>query len=450
MKNFEAAKAHFLNFSQEKTGDYILDTREFKIWPRGGYPDFYNAAEVITVQHNLSSNFEEGFYDIDSLAPETVRRKWESFLSYLENGFSLCEKTIGILQGSGGNVDLPYPLLKITNNIQEVVDELRYILNISEENLSTDASVLPQVQNLPDKLSEIVAKFEHPIRKENPFGEDFYEIVIITAIQVEFHHVKNLLINPTVIHKKDDTKVSYCTGSFDNGVKSYRVMVACANQMGMTAAGIVTLNLVYKLKPKLVIMTGICAGVVGEVGDVLIPESLWDYGSGKRDLLTEKHNGNKRKKDKSNFKHYRSAASIKPSFVGRMYELQREQKYLDDIASSYQNPNWKSSPEHIYTHVGPFSSGAAVVANDDVLSEIKSQDGKLIGFDMEAYAIAYACQNCDIQPKPIPLIFKSISDKGDKRKNHKLKEEHQDFAAYTSANYMYKIIMEELDTFIDI
>jgi nucleoside phosphorylase len=450
MKNFEAAKGHFLNFAQEKTRGYIEDTREFKIWPKGGYPDFYNAADIITVQHNLSSNFEEGLFDIDVLPPETVKRKWESFLSYLEKGFILCEKTIDILQGSSSDVDLPYPLLKIANNVQEVVDELRHVLRMSEEDMSDNPSVLPQIQNLPDKLSEIVAKFEHPARKENPFGEDFYEIVIVTAIQIEYSHVIRLLNNPVVIHKKDDTKVSYCIGNFDNGIKSYKVIVACANQMGMTAAGIVTLNLVYKLKPKLVIMTGICAGVVGDVGDILIPESLWDYGSGKRDLLTEKSNGKKRKKEKSNFKHYRSAAAIKPSFIGRMYELQREHKYLGDIASSYQNINWKESPDHISTHVGPFSSGAAVVANDDVLSEIKSQDGKLIGFDMEAYAIVYACQNCDVQPKPIPLIFKSVSDKGDKKKNHKLKEEHQDFAAYTSANYMYKIIMEELDTFADI
>jgi nucleoside phosphorylase len=457
MSKFTEAKSHFLNFVQQKREEYSADSREFRVWPKGGYPDFYKSHDIINAQNNIAGNFEENFYDLDTIAPETTIRKWSSFLEYLDGMLSTC---IGVIEkyrkkSEAVNEHLPYPLIKITNNIQEVVDELKYVLSLSQEGESGNGVILLQeennIQQLPAQLSEIVSGFksEKPHKvKENPFGDESYDIAIVTAIHIEFVHVVRLLKNPKEIHKKDGTKVSYCIGSFIEGDKNLKVVVACANQMGMTAAGVVALNLAYKTFPTILIMTGICAGIGGKVGDILIPESLWDYGSGKRDLRDKASSKGAQPVQENTFKQYRSTAQISPSFIGRMCELQNQRKYLDGILSGYQNPTWTSLPDIISTHIGPFSSGSAVIANDNILDEIKSQDGKLIGFDMEAYAIAYACQNIDIRPRPIPLIFKSTSDGGDKNKNHKYKEEHQDFAAYTSANYMYNIVMFELDTFM--
>lgn len=64
---------------------------------------------------------------------------------------------------------------------------------------------------------------------------------------------------------------------------------------------------------------------------------------------------------------------------------------------------------------------------------------------MEAYGIIYAVNNCNEDHKPLCIILKSISDYGDSKKSNPDKDKHQDFAAYTSANYLVKLLEYEID-----
>jgi nucleoside phosphorylase len=63
---------------------------------------------------------------------------------------------------------------------------------------------------------------------------------------------------------------------------------------------------------------------------------------------------------------------------------------------------------------------------------------------MESYSIFYAAIR-SIHPKPIPFIIKSISDFGDSNKNNPHKNEHQEYAAYTSANFFCRFVTKYLD-----
>ena len=54
--------------------------------------------------------------------------------------------------------------------------------------------------------------------------------------------------------------------------------------MGMVSSALTAASLVSLLKPGLIVMCGICAGVRGKVhmGDVLFADPAWDFQSGKR------------------------------------------------------------------------------------------------------------------------------------------------------------------------
>lgn len=105
---------------------------------------------------------------------------------------------------------------------------------------------------------------------------------------------------------------------------------------------------------------------------------------------------------------------------------------------------WDDFASPLAVQVGPFASGAAVVASKKVRNEIHGQDRKLIGFDMEAYGIVYACNNTMTGRPPLCLIVKAISDNGDEAKNNKDEALHQAYAAYTSACYLVKLIENEI------
>lgn len=58
---------------------------------------------------------------------------------------------------------------------------------------------------------------------------------------------------------------------------------------------------------------------------------------------------------------------------------------------------------------------------------------------MESYGIFYSAHNAT-NPKPTPIVIKSICDFGDKHKA----DNYQIYAAYTSACFMYEFALNEL------
>ena len=86
------------------------------------------------------------------------------------------------------------------------------------------------------------------------------------------------------------------------------------------------------------------------------------------------------------------------------------------------------------------ASGDSVIQNETVVKiMIKDHLRQADGLDMEAYGMYYAARQC-LTPKPIPLCMKAISDFADKEKS----DEHQDYAAYMSANFMKYFVLNVL------
>ena len=78
---------------------------------------------------------------------------------------------------------------------------------------------------------------------------------------------------------------------------------------------------------------------------------------------------------------------------------------------------------------GPVASGASVVADGETIEDIKrTQHRKLLGLDMESYAV-YAAAKDISPPRPIFFSAKAVCDHADPKKS----DDYQDYAAFVSA-----------------
>jgi nucleoside phosphorylase len=74
------------------------------------------------------------------------------------------------------------------------------------------------------------------------------------------------------------------------------------------------------------------------------------------------------------------------------------------------------------------ASGSAVLADGEVVAEIKTQQRDLCGIEMEAYGV-YAAAHAACEPRPLTFALKAVCDFADPDKDDRF----QRFAAYTSA-----------------
>lgn len=207
-----------------------------------------------------------------------------------------------------------------------------------------------------------------------------------------------------------------------------RLVCAAAYEMGMPAASILATKIAFRFRPNYLIMTGIAAGVDRErlcFGDIMVADPCFDYGNGKRVF----EDGN------SKFKPDYRQVRLNDRACQVIRRINSHPDLLQQIKDScpYNKPD-----KPIQIHVGPFASGAAVLADPTAVSDIVEHNRKLLGFDMEAYGVILS-GNLACNPKPIPIVLKAVSDFGDVEKN----DDYQQYASYTSARIL-QCLFDEL------
>ena len=148
-----------------------------------------------------------------------------------------------------------------------------------------------------------------------------------------------------------------------------------APRMGMVSTALRSAALIAILRPRLIAMCGICAGVKGKVnlGDVLLADPAWDFQSGKR------------VRDKKN-----SIFSISPHQLPaptllrtHVEQIRGDFAALTKISTDFGS-DFSGATRVV---VGPVASGSAVIADGAVINEIKAQHRDLIGLEMEIYGM---------------------------------------------------------------
>lgn len=224
-------------------------------------------------------------------------------------------------------------------------------------------------------------------------------------------HVSEVQSDPTIYHVGEFKRRDGTIG---------KVVAARAGQMGMPAATALTSKLGMTFKPRCVAMVGICAGNKDEtnIGDLVAANPTWDYGSGKHST----------KDSKEIFEPAPYPLALSTRIRGILERLEGESQSLNDLRSRFPGTSPQTAPR---LHIGPFASGASVVARAAMLSEVQLQHRKLLAIDMEAYGVAVAANEL---PLPVPefIILKGVSDFADEDKG----DAQRPYASYMSAQLL--------------
>ncbi|HEY8604743.1 hypothetical protein [Tsuneonella suprasediminis] len=201
------------------------------------------------------------------------------------------------------------------------------------------------------------------------------------------------------------------------------VCVTTAPRMGMVSTALRSAAVITTLQPRLLAMTGICAGVRGKVnlGEVLFADPAWDFQSGKR------------VKDKENTQfsirpHHLPAPALIRSHID---QIRADKEALLKLTADYP----ENASGIIKVVPGPVASGSAVLADGEVIKEIRAQHGELIGVEMEIYGL-YAAAQMASNPQPLCFALKGVCDFADPDKA----DDAQQFAAYASARVLQLLI----------
>ncbi|MCM8732547.1 hypothetical protein ACFO8O_16435 [Hephaestia sp. GCM10023244] len=246
--------------------------------------------------------------------------------------------------------------------------------------------------------------------------------VICALAKPEQEEVLKLPWNWSAARPIDDM-VFVRDGTVIVGNRTLTICVTTAPRMGMIATALRTSAIIAALRPRVVCMTGICAGVRDKVklGDVLFADPAWDFQSGKR--VRDKEN------TQFSMRPYQLPASA--HVRSHVEQLREDKEALGQIATSYsEHP---SGVPRIF--VGPVASGSAVLADGDVIKEICSQHQELIGVEMEIYGL-FAAAHSASKPQPQCFALKGVCDFADPDKE----DGHQRFAAYASAQALRLLV----------
>jgi nucleoside phosphorylase len=291
-----------------------------------------------------------------------------------------------------------------------------------------------QYSSWSDQLNRYVKyllKSKYELKYSSSVKYDF-DIAIVTALlKPELEQVLKLDGNWSSVKINND-HTNYHQGVFERGGKRLRVVAACADQMGLTAAAILCKKMIFHFRPKYLVMAGIAAGVRGKsnLGDILVSELAWDYGSGK---IITKDNGDLA------FKQDPRPIPASPDIRAMLDSEFLDPYIIPIIEKKWDNSNGFKIDSKLKLLPGPMASGSYVIENIKKVEEVIDQQRKLVGIDMESYAVFFAATH-STDPKPKPIVVKSVCDFGDSDKDDKF----QTYASFTSANFIYEFCIKYL------
>lgn len=201
----------------------------------------------------------------------------------------------------------------------------------------------------------------------------------------------------------------------------FNIAIVTQNSMGMATAASVTTRAILAMNPKIVAMTGICAGRKSKVslGDIIVADQVFDYTAGKKYVDRFSPRPFSFTADDV-IRNYVSAAILNNDYIS------------DSILQ-----DWHGSriSHRISVHMKALASGTAVIDDEQTMISAAAIQDNLYAIDMEGYGIALAATA--LRTKWI--IIKAVQDFADGHKEHD-ESGIRDFAAYASASLLKNMI----------
>lgn len=209
-------------------------------------------------------------------------------------------------------------------------------------------------------------------------------------------------------------------------IGTHRGVCVKPSRMGLVNMAIVATKAIELFRPKIVAMSGICAGVEGESSllDIVIGDVCWEYQTGKF-------------KD-GKFKQEPYQVPLNRPLKIELEQFSQNAGFLAGLKLGLYETELKDSG----VKFGPISSGSAVVADADKMTEIGMQHRKWTALEMEMYAMYEAASHSVISP----LFFgaKAVVDMGDATKGDTL----HSAACTLSARFVVEFLQSKLPALI--
>jgi len=288
-------------------------------------------------------------------------------------------------------------------------------------------------RQIAKKVNYLLRAKEDLFRQSSKIAMEYqYDCAIITAVETELESVLNFGLEWDSLEIDGDSTMYYKTIYNKAGIDR-TIILAKQHQMGMVAASTLTSKMIKNFRPRLICMLGISAGREGEVelGDIIVASESWDYGSGKI------------KSDASGTEYVLEPEphqiAIEPAL--KEYLMGNFDDSLYKIRKKWNESNGIRQDKDIKIHIGPLASGAAVIQNENIVTKfIVPQNRKVLGVDMETYAVYFSASNVN-KPKPSYISIKAVCDYANQYKNNKF----QEYSAFVSSNFFMDVIDELLN-----
>ena len=253
----------------------------------------------------------------------------------------------------------------------------------------------------------------------NPYKVDY---ALITAVDDEYSALNNIPVDWKDISIENDPGI-YSVGMLKNVLgESKKILKTKLPEMGMSAASFVTTQVLNIFDPNTIIMVGICGGREGEIelGDIVIADRTWDYGSGK--IIHEKN--------KISFHAMPNQISLDPLLKS---QIERNIGIINDICIDWNKKHNDNKMSKV--KFGALPSGSSVVAAESFINTyVEPQYRKYLGIDMETYGVFFSCKNYNKNIKYVSI--KSVSDLA----NHKKDDSFHTYCSYISSIFAYRLI----------
>jgi nucleoside phosphorylase len=279
-----------------------------------------------------------------------------------------------------------------------------------------------------DRLRELSGR---PLQVTDGAADFLTDIGIVCALEYpEFSAVVDALGGADRWETVGDARFTHvyrrCTLQTQAGA-TLNVVGTTSTSMGLTAASIVTTQLVLQFRPRIVAMIGIAAGTRDggkEFGDVLVADPSVDYNSGKvvwsngvRGFLPDPY-----------------PIGLNPRLRSVLLRFRGNRDVFAAIRNGWNGPLPKNMNR---LHVGPVGAADQVIDDASRILEIQQNWRKLIGVEMETYGVYRSCYESP-EPKPRFISFKSVCDFAAEKS-----DSWQEYAAYVAAQFAVRFFQSE-------
>jgi nucleoside phosphorylase len=282
-----------------------------------------------------------------------------------------------------------------------------------------------------DQWQDVLAnRLLHLATIETTQDEFRVDLAIVTALfSVELEEVLKLDAGWKEVRLPGDSSVYYQGVFADGSGKELDVVAAASVEMGMAASCALATKVIYQFRPRFLGMAGIAAAASTKAsfGDVLVATSAYDYGAGKSVV---------QRSGKGVFQPAPDPIQVHQWLRARLEVFRMACKDLAFLTKDWDGAKPVRAP---VLRPGPFASGAAVIADRNIVRRLLRDNRKVVGVEMEVFGVFMAAK---VASGSCPQVFamKSVCDFAGKRKD----DRYQLFAAHTSARCLREFAVRYL------